>query len=491
MPQTISFDQIPADWRTPGAYVEVKPNYSNAGVLGYPARALLIGQKLSAGTAAAATPYRITRRDQLAVLFGAGSVAAQMGEAFLDANRTSDLSVMALADAGGAVAASATQTIAGTATGAGMLALGIGPWRIAVPVAAGATAANVATAMRNAINAATHLPVTAGGTTGAVLLTAKHAGALGNDIRIRANPASDDFTPAGLTLTVAAMASGAGVPDLDTALAAVAADWFTDIAAAWADATSQGKLEASLLARYAAMGKRDAHGYAALNGSFGTLSSAGAARNSPHCTIIGANAAGSMPWQWAASLCGVACFYLTSDPARQLRTLPLPGIVGPAGPDRFTGSEQDLLLRDGISTWDVGADGTVTLQRVVTTYQVSALGIADTAWLDITTPRTLSRIRHDWGSYLSLNYPRHKLADDGSPAAEFSDAVVTPRILHGSWASRCALYERQGWIEDIARTVAESVFVRDGSDRKRVNANQNVRVLGNFMVFAANLQFEV
>ena len=76
---------------------------------------------------------------------------------------------------------------------------------------------------------------------------------------------------------------------------------------------------------------------------------------------VSRKAAGSMPWQWAASLAGVACFYLTNDPARQLRTLALPGIVGPEGPDRFTPSEQDLLLRDGISTFDVGPDGTVTL----------------------------------------------------------------------------------------------------------------------------------
>jgi phage tail sheath gpL-like len=391
-----------------------------------------------------------------------------MGEAFMAANPTADLTVMGLADAGGAVAATGTQAIAGTATGSGVLALGIGPWRIPTIVASGAAAATVATAVRAAVNAATYLPVTASGSAGNVILTAKHAGAVGNDIRIRLNPAFGDITPAGITVTIAPMTTGAGVPDIDTALAAVAAEWFTDIAVAWSDATTLGKLEASLATRYAAMGRRDAHGYAAMPGTFGTLTAAGANRNSPHLTIIGAKDAGSMPWQWAASLAAVACFYLTNDPARQLRTLPLPGIVGPDGPDRFTPSEQDLLLRDGISTFDVGPDGTVTLQRVISTYQVSALGVADVAWLDITT-----------------------LADDGSPAAEFSDAVVTPRILHSSWGARCMLYERLGWIEDARRTVAESVFVRDGSDRNRVNANQKVRVVGNLMVFAANLQFEV
>lgn len=486
----ISFDQIPSDWRVPGTYIEAKPSYSNVGVLGYPSRALLIGQKLAAGTAAVATPYRITRRDQLAALFGAGSVAAQMGEAFLDANTTSELNVMALADPAGAAQATNTQTIAGTATGNGTLAIGIGPTRVAVAAAAGAAAATIAAALRTAINAIPKLGVTASGTGGSLVLTAKHGGVVGNDIRVVWSPASDDALPAGITVTTSPMAGGTLVPDITTALSAVAAAWYTDIASAWSDSSSIAALEADLATRYAAMGKRDAHGYAGINGTFGTLSAFGAGRNSPFVTLTGAKAAGSSPWQWAASLCGVATFYLQADPARQLRTLPLPGIVAPAEPDRFTPTEQDLLLRDGISTWDVAADGTVSLSRVITTYQTSALGIADTAWLDITTPRTLSRIRYDWASYLGLNYPRHKLADENSPAAVYSDAVVTPRTLHGSWAARCQLYERLGWIEDATRTSAASVFERDGSDRNRVNARQVVRVIGNMMVFAARLEFE-
>jgi phage tail sheath gpL-like len=186
----------------------------------------------------------------------------------------------------------------------------------------------------------------------------------------------------------------------------------------------------------------------------------------------------------------VASFHLTNDPARQLRSLALPGIIAPDPAARFTPLEQDLLLRDGVSVFDVNPDGTVRLARVITTYQTSPLAVEDTAWLDITVPKTLSRIRYDWSGYVSLTYPRSKLADDGSPAAEYSDAVVTPRQMKGSWGARCALYERQGWIEDAARTVAESTFVRDGTDRNRLNAVQRVRVIGNLMILAASLQFE-
>ena len=48
-----------------------------------------------------------------------------------------------------------------------------------------------------------------------------------------------------------------------------------------------------------------------------------------------------------------------------------------------------------------------------------------------------------------------------------------------------------GWIEGRAETVAQSVFERDASDRNRLNGRQLVRVIGNLMVLAGRLEFEV
>ena len=106
------------------------------------------------------------------------------------------------------------------------------------------------------------------------------------------------------------------------------------------------------------------------------------------------------------------------------------------------------------------------------------------------TPQVMSRIRYDWRNYLSLTYPSNKLADDGSVAAEYDDTVVTPARMRGSWAARCKLYERQGWIENSATTVAASVFVRDATDRNRMNARQQIRIIGNLMVLAGALEFQ-
>jgi phage tail sheath gpL-like len=149
------------------------------------------------------------------------------------------------------------------------------------------------------------------------------------------------------------------------------------------------------------------------------------------------------------------------------------------------------LLRQGISTWNRLADGSVVLERVITAYKVSTLNVPDPAWLDIMVPKTMTRIRYDWAVYVTLLYPRHKLANDDSPAANNNDAVVTPRRMLGSWASRCKLYERQAWIEDVTRTVSESRFERDASDKNRLNGQQQVLIIGNLMVLAAALEFQV
>lgn len=490
MPE-ISFSEIPYDWLKPGVYVEVRPNYDRVGLLPFPARALLMVQKLAAGTAVAGQLYQITRPEQGAALFGAGSIGDRMCRAFKRANKTSDVFAIALADAGAGVQASGTFTFGGPATAAGTIALYVGDSRVSVAVANGDAAAAMATAAAAALNAVADLPVTAAANAAVVTVTAKHKGAVGNHIHLAANARIDDALPAGATCAVVAMAGGATNPDAQTALDAIAAEWFTDIAFAWDDGANLAALAADLAERYQAMGKKDAHAYVGGRGAFAALTALGGLTNSPHISVVGAKNSATPPWAWAASLAGVAAFQLADDPARQLRGLSLAGVAAPAAADRFTETEQDLLLKGGVSTFTAGADGAVAIDRVVTTYKLSALGAPDRAWLDVTVPKTMTRIRWDWASYVTLTYPRHKLADDDSIAANNADSVVTPRRMHGSWAARSKIYEREGWIEGARETVAQSTFVRDPDDRNRLNANQQVRIIGNLMVLAAALEFQV
>ena len=118
----MDFAEIPFDWRVPGALVEVRPDRTGLGTFAWPARVLLAGQKYSAGLAAANVPQRIFTAAQAASLFGAGSQAHRMCQAFLLANPTTELWAAGQADLGGATAATGTFVFSGTPTAAGSMA---------------------------------------------------------------------------------------------------------------------------------------------------------------------------------------------------------------------------------------------------------------------------------------------------------------------------------------------------------------------------------
>lgn len=488
----VAFDEIPYDWRVPGTLVEIRPTYVDMGLLEFPARGLIIAQKLAAGSATPLQLYRITRETDGSGLCGAGSIGDAMVRAAREANRTSDLWLIAVEDLAGGTAATGKLAIAGT--GAGELNVYIAGRRARIVATAAMDAAAIAAALVAAINADARMPVTAAqGVAPAdneVLLTAKHKGESGNAIDIRLRRFATDAVPAGITVTITAMASGAGNPDIADVIDAIGGEWFTEIATPWTDSANLAALAEELRQRYLATATLDGHAYAGARGTLGELSTIGEVTNSPHLTIIGAKASPTPPWEWAASLMGVALFNLTNDPARQLRTLLLPGVIAPAPEDRFTDLERDLLLRDGISTFTPTADGGVVLERVITTYRLSALNVPDEAWLDVMVPHVLTRIRWDWAGYVSLVYPRHKLAPDNSVAST-APAVVTPNRMKASWAGRCRLYAEQAWLVNVQETVARSQFAIDESDKNRMNARQEVDIIGNLMVLAAALEFRV
>lgn len=490
----IAFDEIAYDIYKPGATMEVAARYDRKGLAEWPAKAILVVQQLATGTAVPGQKYQITRPDQGTVLFGAGSVGEAMVRAFKKANKVTPLYAVGLLDAASATAATCTLTVTGTATAAGVIALYVDDNRIPVAVTAGMTAAQAATAAAAAIAGySVTLPVTATTTTTVATMTARHKGEVGNSIPIALNRRDGDATPAGLTLALTAMSGGTTNPNVQTVFDTFNSEWFTDWTLPWTDATTVSIVAAEMAERYVASARRDAHAYLGAAGTFATLTTLVTAMNSGLVSVVGLNGSLTAPWRLAALAAGVAAFQLSNDPARQLRGLTLPGASAPPPDKRFTDDEWELLLRSGLSSLICNDDGTVAIDRMVTTYKTTSSGVPDRrAYLDIMIPKTLSRIRYDWRVYVSLLYPRHKLADDGSRAAANADAVVTPGRLLATWGGRCTLYEDRGWIEGSSGsggTTALAVFERDGDDRNRVNSRQPVTIIGNMMVLAGRLEF--
>lgn len=490
---SISFNQVPIDIRVPGQYIEIDNTQAVRGLTGLPTRALLIGQKTAAGTQAQLVPVLVTSSDQGAKLFGKGSVLSAMIAAFRAADTFTPLYAIAQDDAGAGVAATGGLTLTGPATGAGTLNVYIAGRRVRAAVSAGATASSVATALVAAITADTALPVTAavnGVNPAKVDLTARNKGTLGNAIDLRVNYNPDEATPAGLAVAIAAMANGAGDPDVQAALDAIGDEWFTDIVVGCNDTATITAIETELSDRFGPLKMIDAHAYCGLSGTHAALIAKGAARNSPHLTFIGAKGSPTPPWEWAAVLGARCAFYAKQDPARPFQTLPLTGIKPPAIVDRFTLQERDLLLRNGISTFTVDEGGVVRIERAITTYRENAFGAPDASYLDVTTIKTLTYLRFDLRAFIALRYPRYKLADDGTLFSR-GQAVVTPKVIRASLIARFSQWEEAGLVENVDQFKQDLIVERDPGDPNRVNALVPPDIVNQLVVFAGLVQFRL
>ncbi len=489
----ISFTQIPTTLRTPGQYVEFDNSKANKGLVQDAQRVLLIAQKLPTGTAPANVPVRVTAADQGVTLGGRGSMLAAMVAAFKTANAETDLWVLPVADNVAGQAATGSVTVTGPASAAGTLNLYIGGRRVQVGVAAGATAAIIATDLAAAVTANPDLSVTGaveGVDTGKVTLTARHKGETAGALDLRVNYHMGEATPAGLTVTIAPMAGGTGNPDLTAALVALGDVQYHHLILPYTDAANLAMVVEEFTDRWSAMRQIEGQVWAAAAGNHAGLTTLGNSLNSEVLSVLGLYASPTPAYEAAAVYGAVCSFNLGIDPARPLQTLLLRGILAPAEKDRFTRQERNLLLYDGIATLTVAPDGRCAVERTVTTYQVNGYGLPDPSYLDAETPATLSVLRQTWRAWVSQRYPRHKLADDGTNFAP-GQAIVTPSIMRGealAWARAC---EARSWLENVEAFKAGLLVERDDSDPNRLNLLMPPDLVNQLRVLASLVQFRV
>jgi len=489
---SISFDQIPINLRVPGAYIEIDNSNALRGLPGMPTKILVIAQRLATGTLAAGVPARVLSESEAEAYCGRGSMGHLMFRALKANNDWTESWVIPLDDDGAAAAAAGSIKFGGTVS-AGTLNLYIAGQRVRVGVAATDDLDAVATKTIAAITAATDLPVTAavdGGDATKVNITARNKGEAGNGIDIRVNFYPDEKLPLGLTTTIVAMSAGTGNPDIAAAITAMGDEWYTDIAMPYTDSANLAALEAELDSRYGPMEQKPANAYAAASGSHATLTTLGNSRNNPHLSIMGAKNSPSAPWAWAAALCGVCAYHGQIDPARPFQTLPLKGILPPAVEDRFTDSERNLLLYDGVATFRVDDGGRVLIERVITTYETNASGIDDNSYLDLNTLKTLNYLRYSMRARILQKFPRHKLANNGTQYGA-GQAIVIPKVINAELVALAMDWEEAGLVEGIEEFKKNLIVERSTAQggENTVNALVPPDLINQFRVFAGKIQY--
>ncbi len=487
----ISFNQIPIDIRTPGHYIEFDNTRALQGLPAIQHKILVIGQRLAAGTVLQGVPTRILSGAQAEEFFGRGSMLHGMLAALKAANSYTECWAVAIDDAVAGVQATGSIAFGGTPTEAGTLNLYIAGIRVQVAIASGETAATIATNTAAAINADTSLPVTAvvdGVITSKVNITARHKGEGGNGIDLRLNYYYGEKTPKGLTTTIVALTGGTTNPDVQTALTAIGAEQYHTIIMPFTDAANLTKLETELSNRWGPMVQKEGHAFAAVAGTHAAISTLGDSRNSPHLSIMGAQKSPTAPWVIAAVAGAIDAY--EPDPARPRQTLALPGVLAPAEADRYTRSERNLHLYDGISTFFVDAGGNVLIERLITTYKTNAFGVADTSYLDIETLRTLAYLRYTVRARIALKFPRHKLANDGTRFGP-GQAIVTPNTIRAELLALFRQWEEAGLAEDFEQFKTDLLVERNGSDPNRVDAIIPPNTINQLRVFAGSVQFRL
>jgi phage tail sheath gpL-like len=490
----VSFNRIPPNLRVPLFWAEF--DATQASYLQLPQPACLLGHKLPGGPANENEITLVSSSDVAAALFGSGSMLADMVDVYRRNDPAGELWCIAVPEPTG-TKASGTLTFAGTATAAGTVAVYVGDRRYPVPVATTSTADSLATALAAAIAADPFAQCSAAAAAGAVTLTARSAGTIGNATFVGVNLrglVGGEYVPAGLTVTVTPFTGGSGDPDITDALAQLADAEYDFVGIPWSDPTT---LDASQEAfgegsgRWAWNIQLYGHAFSARADTASNLVTFGKTRNDPHMTILGyPEGSPTPPWRMCAALTAEAAVGLRADPARPLQTLPLIGtIIAPRG-QRFAIQDDQSLLFAGIATCYAGPDDVVRIQRSITTYQRDAWGLADPSWLDVQTPATLQLIVRETRNRILSKFPRAKLADDGTRVGA-GQSVVTPSTIRAELVALYSELEEAALAENMTAFKTYLVVERDATDPNRVNVLFPPDLVNQLRIFAMLVQFRL
>lgn len=490
----ISFNQIPSNLRLPGVYTEQDASRALKGLPQFNSVVYLLGQKLSTGTATADTPVLVTSVQQAQEYFGRGSQLANMFETFKENQRFIETWAIPLADDAGGTQSTGDIDFAGSPTENGTIHLYIAGRHIPVGVTSGQTPTVIAAAVVAKIAENGDLPVTAavnGSDDTQVDFTARHKGTVGNAIDIRLNylgAENGQKTPAGLTYTLTAMNGGATDPDYQDAIDGLPDEDIEYFVLGTDQAAELAKVESELEDRWGPLRMHEGFAFAAKQDTVANLTTFGNARNSEFLSVPGVYDYPTPYYEIAAAYGAQISYAASNDPARPFQTLELKNVLAPPVESRFTQEERNLLLYDGIASLRIAKDGSVQIERAITTYQTNAASAPDPAYLDTNTILTLAYLRKSSRVRLLLKFPRHKLVDNGTRIGA-GQAAVTPNDIRAELIALFAQWEQVGLVENMEQFKTELIVERNISDQNRIDVLMPPDLANQLRILALNFQF--
>jgi len=477
---------LPNNLKVPFMYVSFDPSraFEGSSVLSY--KNLLIAERLDSGSKNPLKFDLVLNPSQASKFYGQGSMSHLMCKKYFENNKYTPLIVCSVNDTGSQ--AQGSIVVSGTASNAGSIYLMIDGVSIPVQVDKNDSNDDIASQIASTINSNGDLPVTASSTGDTCDITAKQSGTLGNDFDIRVNYYSGEELPDGINLTLNSMSGGSGEPDIQSVIDIMGEEWYNVIITSLSSASNLSKLDSELSDRFSAMRMIDGVGFVAKRDTVSNLVSFGSSLNSPHLSVMNGGEVPNHPAEIASSYAGKVSKEGSVDPARPFQTLELDGILSPELDKRNTISENNLLLNNGISTYQVSNDGTMRIQRAITTYQENEAGVDDIAYLDVNTMLTLMYLRYDFRNTILTKYPRAKLADDAT-RINAGQQVMTPKIGKSEAVSIFRNWESMGLVENLDQFKEDIICKRSNTDPNRLDWVISPDLVNQFRVGNAVIQF--
>jgi len=126
-----------------------------------------------------------------------------------------------------------------------------------------------------------------------------------------------------------------------------------------------------------------------------------------------------------------------------VQTLEIKGILPPPLASRFALVDRNTLLYDGVSTYNVGTDGTIRIENLITGYRTNSFGQADNSYLQVETMFLLMAVLRRLKSVVTTKFARMKLAQNGARFAAGA-SIVTPNIIAATMVAEYRAMEREG-----------------------------------------------
>lgn len=478
---TVSIPGYDSTNRVPGFYFALDNSRANTAAASR--RVLIIGQRIKGTPGASSQAVQATGISSAVSQYGDGSQIAMMLSAYRQLDPAGEVWLLPLDDAAGSTPATAQIAVFGQVATAGVLSVTMNDVTISVPVQVGDNDATVASSIATRLSQTAGLPVTANAAGATVTLTARNSGAVDNQHIVVIGTSG----VSGVTCHVDPFSGGNQNPQLASILPSLGGRSYDLIVHPYADAASLAAFRDwtdNVSGRWSPMVQLYGQGITAVKLGYGQAT-AYPLKNDPHQTVVPTSDSPSHPALWAAWIGARAAVSMRDNPALPISGLTIPALP-PSSAGEFDHQQRNSLLHDGFSTYTVSDDGTVSIERLITTYTTNSYGLPDNSYLDIERLLTAQVCLEDMRIFLSTQCGRSILLQNGSRIPAGARAV-TPNMIAAAIKGRYRTQCDNLWCQDPDGFAAELVVENQGEGV--VKALLPYRFADQLWVIAGNAQF--